>query len=170
MKSPNGDIIFRDLTVLELTFLNNIKNNSLKLEMAGKAAVYEQDPSEISFALLMQIGSEAIENSVRCIDDDTTFELEVKEKRSMVERDSSLNAIKIINSVFPGQSITDLLNLTHKDLIELVCLCESIAGKPLFNVDGAKPKGRRLVNPKSLSPEMQKSLNECIADLNQLNR
>lgn len=162
-------IIYRDLTVKEVGFLNGINNQTLKYEFAAKLSIIEPtDTKDIPIGLLIQVGQNTYKNSVNCSIDKDLFEIKTKEFRNLLESDmaSPLPLISEIIKSVPGQSITDLLELTYEDLLELVCLCEKIREKQILNIStGVKKKGMKLVNTKDL-PDDGKSLKEKMAELN----
>lgn len=157
-KIDGKSYIFRDLTVLELSVLGNIKNTDTRLEEAGRMSTDGQD---IQWQVLQQIGAEAIQNSSMCVSEPELFELTVKEYRNKVKNDSVLNMISQIIRVLPSVSPFELLNKTHKDLIELIALCEEITGKAIFKVGRVPTKGMKLADP-----DQAKSMQDKMADLN----
>lgn len=169
-KTTSGkEIWYRTLSVEELSFLDGIKNDITRSEMAGKLAVYKGELTHEDWALAITIGNKAIEYSTDVVADDRIFEITVKELRKKIVNDSALIAIKNILSVMPGQSVTDLLKLTYTDLIEMVCLGEILCGKPLINFGGDKAppkKGMHLINPADLSDEDGKTLQDKMNELN----
>jgi len=169
IKQQDKEIIYKDLSVLELSYLENIKNDITRNEFAAKACIVSPDNlSSVPWPILQQVGRNAIENSVKYISDKQLFEISVKEYRNTLsDKNSSLSMIKHIMLAFPGQSITDLLKLTWKDLIELVCLSEEVLGKRIFNIAGGPQapikKGTRLVNPQYFRDDgksLQDKMNE----------
>jgi hypothetical protein len=170
VKSGKDEIVYRDLTVLEISYLLNVKNEIRRFELAAKVCITEPSNLDgIAWHILQQVGRSALENSTKWISDTQLFEILVKEYREdLKDGTSPLSMIKHILVAFPGQSITDLLKLTWKDLIELACLSEEMLGKKIFNVAGAPsiPKnGRKLVNPHSLDDD-GKSLQDKMNALN----
>lgn len=169
--SYNGiKIVYRDLTAKEVGFVENIKTETLRYEIAAKLVISEPtDTTGIPIGIMLQIGSNAYINSSKYIRDKDLFEITVKESRDGLEKETSspMALIAEIIKSIPGQSITDLFELTYKDLIELVCVCEKIRGVQLLSVvDGLqKKKGIRLVDPKNL-PDEGKSLQQKMDDLN----
>lgn len=165
--SKGKKILFRDLTVEELAFLKGIKSDANRCEIAGKLALYNSEDKNIGWAVLMQIGQNAIDKSESLLDHQITFEMTLRELRESVDKDVVLVAIGSILKVLPGQSITDLLKLTMKDLLEIVVICEKITGSVLIdtNVTSKKPT-MKLADTSSLSPEQNKSLRQQIAKLN----
>lgn len=144
VKYGNKTAIYRDLTVLELSYFSNIKNEVVRKEMVAKACIIDPMNGEnIPWPILQQIGNSAIEQSQKWTSDKQLFEILVKQFRESISQgDTTYGMIRKIVEVFPGQSITDLLNLTWKDLVELVCLAEDMCGKRIFNV-GAIPTVKR---------------------------
>ncbi len=173
IKHQNKEILYKDLSVSTLCYLENIKNEVNRNELAAKASIISPtNLEEIPWPILQQVGRNAIENSVKYISDKQLFEILVKEYREgLTDGSSPLSMIKHIMVAFPGQSITELLKLTWKDLVELVCLSEEVIGKRIFNVGGApaapRRKGSRLVNS-SLFTNDGKSLQEKMNELNNI--
>lgn len=167
LKDGDKEYTFRDLSILELQYLSNIKNDVVRSEEAARFALIDKN-QEIPWQILINIGQKVFDYSNKCIESDDSFELIVREYRDKIKGDFSLECIKKIVQFFPGQSITDLLNLTYKDLIELVCFCETVSGEELFNVDvkNNKKKGMNLINPSSL-PDGGKSIQDQIRRLNE---
>lgn len=160
-------VLFRDLTAGELGFLNNIKNDATRAEFAGRLALYDRNHKDLSWAILMQIGQKSMDQSNVIFSNDVLFEMTVKDIRNKIDNDTLLTAITFILKVLPGQSITDLLNLTPMDLIEIVCICEKIIGQNLLEFGEKKQKSKmNLINPESLTPEQTKNLRQQIANLN----
>jgi len=172
IKNKDKEIIYKDLSVLDLSYLENIKSDVMRNELAAKASIVSPtNLEEIPWPILQQIGRNVIENSVKYISDKQLFEILVKEYRdSLTEGGSPLSMIRYIMLAFPGQSVTELLKLTWKDLVELVCLSEEVLGKKIFNVGGSAPtpkKGSRLANFKYFD-EDGKSLQDKMSELNNI--
>lgn len=168
IKFDNQVVVYRDLTVLELTHLDNIKNEATKFERAAQLAIVERPNVSLPWNILFQIGQKAIAHSTKYVNDRDLFEITVKDiRRQFSESDSPLILIGKILEAFPGQSIVELQNLTHKDLIELGCLVESMTQRPIFKVKGAptRKKGASLVNPSEFADD-GKSLQEKMTELN----
>lgn len=170
MKVPLGNgkqenVLFRDLTAGELGFLDGIKNDASRAEIAGRLSLYDSK-QEVPWAILMQIGQKAIDYSKSLYSDDVVFEMTVKDIRQNITNDVIITSILFILKVLPGQSYTELLKLTPKDLIELVCLCEKIIDQPLLEFGDKKKSGMNLVNPEKLTPAQAKTLRQRIASLN----
>jgi len=155
------DIYYRDLNALEFAFLNNIKNDLIKSDMAGRKVIVNQDVDKLPFGVIFKIGEDALKKVNDFLSDTQLFEITVKEFRESLLKDDAMVAIKHILSCIPGQSFTDLIKLNIKDLLELVCLCEYIIGKQLLGVD----KKHGLVNKNKL-PDDGKSLQEKMNALN----
>jgi len=136
IKNNGDEIIYKDLSVLDLCYLENIKNDIMRNEFAAKISIVSPaNIDNIIWPILQQIGKNVLENSVKYISDKQLFEILVKEyRKNLSDGGSPLSMIKFILAAFPGQSITELLKLTWKDLIELVCLSEEVLGKKIFNV------------------------------------
>lgn len=166
----NQEIIYRDLTVAELGVLDKIKADTSKFEFAAHLALVKPtDTNGIPFGVLIQIGRNAYINSYK-IKDKNVFELTVEELRKGFDADSDspMPLIEEIIKAMPGQSATDLMNLTFKDLIELVCLAERIRGIQILNagkVQKQRQKGAKLVDTSEL-PDDGKSLQQKMAELN----
>lgn len=159
----NIDVYYRDLTVLEISFLSNIKNDVIRYDIAAQSAIYNMDSNSIPLGVRIKIGQEALSKSLELTEDVRLLEISVSEFRKKIKRDDVMMAIKHIISIIPGQSFTELIKLTHKDLIELICLCEEIYGKPIFTF--GNKAGVSLINPKSL-PDGGKSLQQKMNELN----
>lgn len=164
-------VIYRDLNLRETTLLLGIKNETVRCEMAAKLAVIEPtDTKGIPIGVMLQVGNNTLINSTKVASDKELCEIIIKEYRAELGEDSSspLALIAEILKVLPGQSFTDLLELTYEDIIELVCLCEKIKGVRIFAFgEPAKKKGNRLVNTRDL-PDDGKSLKEKMAELNSI--
>jgi hypothetical protein len=158
-------IIFRTLTIEELTCLSGIKNSTERNRLAGELAII--DKTDLPWPKLTQIGENAIRYSTHVVEDSDLFELTVKDIREKILKDPILLGLTHILRLFPGQSITDLMKLTYLDMIELVCFSEIYSDKQIFQVKGFKPmaqkKGMRLV---STQPETKQSLQEKMDQLN----
>ena len=150
------DILYRDLNSIEYAFLNNIKNQAIRAEIAGYISIYNSDPNDVPLGIKIQIGNDVISRVESLLTSKQLFEITVNEFRDHIKHDDALMAIKQILSCLPGQSITELLKLNIKDLLEIVCLCELLINKPLFDFHG---KRSGLVNTKDL-PDDGKSLQE----------
>lgn len=170
IKYDKTTVVFRDLTINEVCFLKNIKEEVYKQEYAGTFAIVEPtDTTSIPWAIKLQVGQRAIFNSTKTLNDKDLFEVTVKEYRQQLEKDttSPMPLMIEILKVLPGQSITELLNMTYNDLIEIACVCESLSGKQILNVEKGftKKKGIKLLDPKTL-PDDGKSLQEKMTELN----
>lgn len=168
IKDKNGkeiEIIYRDLTVNELSFINNIKSEDKKREYACKFAL--EGNYNLQWPAIIQVGEIIILKSRSVSEDRDLFELTVKDFRESIPQDSVLSLIGHICRVFPGTSVTDLLNLTYKDLIELVCLCEIATNKKIFDVQSIIGNVKR--NGKTEFPDDGKSLKEKMDELKKFN-
>lgn len=169
IKSGKQTIVYRDLTVLEISYLANIKNELTKREMAAKVSIVEPtDVSDIPWPILQKIGENCVTNSVKWIQDKQLFEILVKECREEIKEGSSpLAMIRQILQVFPGQSITELLKLTWRDLVEIACMAELALGKKIFDVGGlpVQRKGSSLMQAGAFEDD-GKSLQEKMNALN----
>jgi hypothetical protein len=157
------ELYFRDLTILELEFFKNIKNLTIRYEMAGKTSVYNMDPNKVPFPTLLIIGEQAINNSTKEIDDITLLEIFINEKREEIKQNYLFIGIKNVLEAFPGQSITDLMKLTPRDLFELICLAETIVKRPLFKFGNFKKQGMSLIDSSKLADDgksLQEKMNE----------
>lgn len=164
-------IIFRDLTVLELSYLGNVKNEVMRNDMAAKVCIIDPtDLANIAWPILQKVGQSAIDHSSKWVADSQLFEILVKESRKEVlEGSGPLTMIRRIVEVFPGQSITELLKMTWKDLVALACLAEQISGKKIFNVAGGPTphrKGSSLANNRAFEEDGGQSLQEKMNALN----
>lgn len=125
-------VLFRTLTVRELSFINGIKNPGIKNEMAAKIAITEGYSENIHFTALNQIGIDVINKSTDCIHDQELLSITVDSLRMIVQDDMALNLIKNIMAVIPNITFEYLMEQTYEDLLELLCLCELITGKKMF--------------------------------------
>ena len=169
-KGQTPEVFFRDLNTEELAFLGNIKNEIKKADLAAGMAIVEPEISKVEWQVRLKVGREAMINSTQCVNDDALFEITVKEFRKKVKDDFALWSISKIRSVFPGESLINLLKLTHKDLIELVCFCELVTEQNIFNIGtvAKRPKkGMRLVNVNDV-PGAAAALKQQIRDLNKV--
>lgn len=166
--SGKEDIIYRDLTVEELNILKNIKNDAVKTEKAADYAVISGDPS---WPIKIEIGAIIIEKSNKCISDDELFEINVEEFRDKIKKDFFLSSCRQILSIMPSMNFTELNKMTNLDIIELLCLCESMTDKKLINTSKdalLKPKKQKmsLINTSELSPQDADALKQQIRNLN----
>lgn len=157
------DVYYRDLTALEYTYLSNLKNNVIKYEMAARNVILKTDPDKIPIGPLLKIGEDAYNkiSSFMNPENHQLFDITISEFRESLKTDDIMIMIRYILTCIPGQSFTDLIKLNIKDLIEIVCMCEVMVGKPIFG--GTKKHG--LVNKASL-PDDGKSLQEKMNALN----
>jgi len=159
------EIIYRDLTCLELSAINNIKNKATQSEMAAIYAITNLDPMIVPWPIKQQIGLDILTKSSECITDMEMKDITITEFRNNdITEDPFIPDILMILRHFPGQSITELLNLTHRDLIELVIICEKVSNSKIYG-NGNPGKNTHLVNPKDL-PDGGKSLQREIEKLN----
>lgn len=172
IKVNKQTIIYRDLSVLEVSYLSNIKKEIIRKEMAAKIAIIEPtDLENISWPILQRVGANALDNSTKWVTDKQLFEILVKEYREGLQDGTSpLSMIRHILQVFPGQSITELLKLTWKDLVEIVCLAELTIGKKIFDVSGlvTQRKGSSLLQPNAFEDDgesLQEKMNALNASL-----
>lgn len=165
-KGEKIQVHFRDLTVLELSFFDNIKNDAVRLDMIARTSIQNMSPDDVPWPTRLNIGEQAYNQSVKEIQDLKLLEICVSEFRDDVSKDYVLKAIAHIVEAFPGQSVTDLLKLTAKDLIELMCLSEKILNKQFFDFGNTpKKKGMSLVNSSEFEDD-GKSLQEKMDQLN----
>lgn len=157
---------FRDLTTLELSFLSNIKNHVYRYDMAAYKAIINPSPDSVPWAKRINIGEQLFDLSTDCMTDVQLLEVTVSEFRDKANGDEVLLAIKAILDAFPGQSIDGLLNMTHRDLIELACLAESYTGKTIYNIGKVNKKGMKLVNPNELPDSDKETLQQKMDALN----
>ena len=169
LNGEDTDVIFRDLTALELSFLGNLKDHSMQEEMAGRIAIENINSDNVPWPVRVQIGQKALEYSNEIVSNSKLEEITVKELRQSIEYDYIFYLISIIKRVFPTESIIDLMNLTVKDLIELVVFAEKFIDKKLILETEPLPtqrkKNRKLINPRDL-PDQGASLQEAINKLN----
>lgn len=157
-------VYYRDLTTNELTVLSNIKNNVVRNEMAANLAIINKDPDTVSFETKVQVGEDIMYRSNLIFQDAAILDVTINEFRSQINDGEPITAwLTHITKYFPGTSIVDLLNLTPKDLIELVVLCEEMSGEKIF---GSKQKKMNFVSPENLSDTNKKALRDQIRNLN----
>ena len=139
------EVIFRDLTALELSFLGNLKDESTQEEMAGRISLINIDADVVPWAIRIQIGQKVLEYSNELAANTKLEEVLSHELRQSIEYDYTFYLISIIKRVFPTESIIELMNLTFKDLLELVIFAEKFTGKQLLLSPDAiqKQKKRR---------------------------
>ncbi len=125
-------IIYRTLSVKELGIVNGIQNPAYKNEMAAKLGITEGYSTNIHFTAINQIGIAILSKSTEIIADKDLFDIVVDTYRTSVQDDTTLGLIKQILSVLPNLTLDFLLDQTYADLVELVCLCEGICGKKIF--------------------------------------
>lgn len=169
LKFGKDSVTFRDLNVQEVAFLQNIKNESVRNEMAAKASMIDPEQN-LPWPILQQVGERALTHSTKVTTDKQLFEITVRECRDKLAIDTDLSLISHIIRIFPGESVVELLKLTHKDLIELVCLAESMTNSQIFTIKGSpvrKKKGVKLVNPHEL-PDDGKGLQDKMNELNSM--
>jgi hypothetical protein len=155
------EVYYRDLTAMEYAFVNNIKNETIKRDLAARKAILYKDPDTLPIGTRITIGDDLLNKINNFLSSKQLFEITVSEFRENIKHDDFMIAIKHILTCLPGQSFTDLLNLNIKDLLELVCLCEYITGKPILDIG----KKHGLVNKNNL-PDDGKSLQEKMNALN----
>lgn len=132
----NGQtIIYRTLSVKELSFLEEIENPGERNAMAAKIAITDGYSTDIHYTAMNQIGQSALERSTMPLAEEI-FDVTVDTFRIKVQNDTALGLIKKIMEVIPNISIEFLLNQTLTDLIELICLCERMTGKKIFKTGG----------------------------------
>jgi len=131
-------VVYRTLTISEISVIEKIKNPVHKAEIAYDIAYISGD--EPNFLAKYQIGIDIIDASLLEINDETLFALTVDEFRDSVKQDLALSLIPSIIAVLPGTSIDFLLNSTYLDLIELAAFCEKISNKKIFNTTTALSK------------------------------
>jgi hypothetical protein len=149
------EVYYRDLNTLEYSFLSNIKNEGVKYDIAGRQVIYQLDPDKVPFVVRMKIGEDVLKRINGLLESSQLFEITINEFRESLKKDDAMIAIKNILTYLPGQSFTELLKLNIKDLLELVCLCEYITGKQIFDIG----KKHGLINTNKL-PDEGKSLQE----------
>lgn len=164
-KTKGADpVYYRDLTTNELTVLSNIKNPVIRNEMAANLAIVNKNPDAVSFEVKVQVGEDAMYRSNLLFQDPAILDVTINEFRSQINDREPITAwLTHITKYFPGTSVVELLNLTPKDLIELVVLCEEMSGDKIF---GSKQKKMNFVNPENLSDKNKKALRDQIRNLN----
>lgn len=169
LKFGKESVTYRDLNTQEISFLNGISNDSVRYEMAAKTAMLDPEQN-VPWPILQQVGERALAHSEKLLSDKHLFEITVKECRESLTTDSILSLISHIIRVFPGESVVELMKLTPKDLIELVCLAEQMTNSQIFTIKGApvrKKRGVKLVNPTDL-PDDGKGLQDKMNELNSM--
>jgi len=161
LNKKQNEVYYRDINALEYSFLCNLKNGVIVNDLAAKSVIVFTDPETIPFGTRQLIGKDVITKTNDVIQSKQLFEITVNEFREKLNHDDIMVAIKNILTCIPGQSFTDLIKLNFKDLLELVCLCEYIIGKPILDIG----KKRGLINKNSL-PDNGKSLQEKMNGLN----
>jgi hypothetical protein len=145
-------IEFRTLTVSELGFLNGINSIIRKNEIAGRLAFTYPD-IDLPWGTLCTIGERAISRSMYLLEDDDILEVTIKDIRQKLETDPIMGFIIAILRKMPSLSLSELLEMTPTDIIELACVVENITGTSIFaaKFSSVKRKGRKLVNPSDLA-------------------
>lgn len=157
------DIYYRDLTSAELSVVSNIKNILISNEFAANIAISNIPIDKVAWEDKVKIGEDIKYRSSQLISDMMMLGLYIDEVREKIKNgDQFLMWSSHILRKLPGISIIDLMNLTYKDLVELVVLAEQVSGEKIF---GAQKKGMSLVNPADL-PDGGKALRDQIAGLN----
>ena len=131
-KAENVRVIFRTLTVTEISVINSIKSDFHKKETAFQLGYVSGEIP--NFSIQQQIGADIMEASTLEISNTDYFELTVDQLREEVNTDNTYDLISTILSVMPQTSIEYLVNLTYVDLMELVVLCEKMTNKKIFTV------------------------------------
>lgn len=132
------DILYRELNILELSFLDNINSQNKKFEISYDLAVDKE--YNILWPTKLQIGELILVKSLKIVADKDLFEITIKNMREKISNDTTINMITHITQVFPGTSILELFKLNHKDLIELTCICENMTNKRIFDLKKLQPK------------------------------
>lgn len=135
----NQEILIRDLTTAEINVLNNIKNINLKYEMAAKFAVLNCDPLELHWTVLYQIGVYIINKSQDILYGSVIRDITINDIRNKVKEDDFYILISQIIHAFPGESILKLMDMTYRDLVELVCFIEITNNKNILKTSSNKP-------------------------------
>ena len=131
-------VIYRTLTISELSVIEKIHNSFYRSEIAYDLAyISGNDPH---FLAKYQIGQDIIQASTLEVNDETLLVLTVEDFRVSVKNDLAFNLIPSIINVLPGTTIEYLLNITYLDLIELGTLCEKMTNKKIFNTTTALSK------------------------------
>lgn len=169
VKNGDNELICRDLTAIEISFLSNIKSVSMQREMAGRMCVMNVDPDTLKWQLVVQLGQTILERSNEIINNEKLEEIVINELRESVDYDYAFYLISKIKKVFPTESILELLNLNYKDLLELVVFAEKVSGQQILLSKEEQTKhikkGRKLINPHDL-PDGGASIQEAINKLN----
>jgi len=124
-------IVYRTLTISEISVIDRIKNAYYRAEMAYELGYISGN--EPHFLAKYQIGQDILEASSLEVNDETLFALTVDDFRASIKGDLAFNLIPSIINVLPGTTVEYLLNITYLDLIELGALCEKMANKKIFN-------------------------------------
>jgi len=135
--SKNVEIIFRTLTITELSVIDHIKDKVMKAEMAYELGYISGN--EPNFFAKYQIGQDIISSSVFPVQNEMILSLTLDDLKSSLNDDFVINVVTSILGIIPNTSIEYLFNLTYLDLLELGLLCEKMTNKKLFNIStGAK--------------------------------
>jgi hypothetical protein len=163
INNEKKDIYYKDLTTIEMSVLNNIKNEVVRKQMAAELSVYNIDPEIVPFPIKLQIGEDILFRSGQVISDKDILDITVQQFRTSIkDGDPVLSWLSHLTRFYPGTSINDFLHMNYKDLIELVVLGEEMTNTSVF---GSKKKGVNLVNPNNLE-DGGKALREQIRTLN----
>jgi len=160
------EIMYRDLTVLELSFIKNINIPAFAEETAGRISILNVDPTELPWAIVIQIGQNILGKAYDTITNETIHKGLLEDFKNKVKEDGVIYLIIQIKKVFPTESILSLLNLTYKDLLELTVLAEIMSGTNIISDEPKQTNKRKLVNPNNL-PDGGKALQESISRLNE---
>ena len=133
-------IVYRTLTITELSVIEKIHNSFYRSEIAYDLAYISGN--EPHFLAKYQIGQDIIEASMLEVNDETLFGLTVDDFRISVKNDLAFNLIPSIISILPGTTVEYLLNITYLDLIELGALCEKMSNKKIFNTTNTITKAQ----------------------------
>jgi len=132
VEGSDDTIIYRTLTVKELGIVNGIQNPAYKNELTAKLGITEGYSTDLHYTAINQIGIDILNKSTEIMTDKDLFDIVVDTYRASVQDDTTLELIKHILTVMPNLSIQYLLDQTYADLIELVCFCENVSGKKIF--------------------------------------
>lgn len=166
----NGkEIQYRTLNITELQYISTIVNQAHQNETAARLAIVKGDIEYANFTVIHQIGKHVLDNSWFVVTDNEMFTLTIEDFRVKVENDTGLNMILEIMKVIPTTSFEYLSSLTFTDLIELMCICEKITKKKLFNINtiqqnkpiqDIKPKPMLKTNSKPMDNELLNILDQ----------
>lgn len=162
-----NEVLFRTLSVTELTLVDRIESIFHKNEMAYEIAAIEKNRN-LNYFEIQQIGKDVINASMMLMGNDDLFELTIDELRASVKTDPILTIISNIIGVIPNVSLEYLLTLTYEDLLELGVFCEELTNKKIFKQKTATTRPTQDVEikeNKSFFKEDGKSLQDKMKEL-----